>query len=86
VWPKCSGPCELENGEIIPDVAGRTSAQRNHRQSMPLARSYNASIVWSRADGEAGFIVRRGPDTVRGRTWRSSPTARSERQPRSRAS
>src|SRR5688572_23638461 len=61
------GPCELVNGEIIPMSPGGLRHSEITGKAYFLLAEYNRMTRLGRVlTGEAGFIVRRGPDTVRG--------------------
>jgi Uma2 family endonuclease len=61
------GPCELVNGEIIPMSPGGLRHSEITGRACFLLESHNRLQRLGRVlTGEAGFIVRRGPDTVRG--------------------
>ena len=61
------GPCELVNGEIIPMSPGGFRHSAVTAKACFLLESHSRSKRLGRVlTGEAGFIVRREPDTVRG--------------------
>jgi Uma2 family endonuclease len=61
------GPCELVNGEIIPMSPGGLRHSEITSRACLLLGSHNRLQRLGRVlTGEAGFIVRREPDTVRG--------------------
>ena len=61
------GPCELVNGEIIPMPPGGFRHSKVTGRAFFLIEAYNqAHRLGHVLTGEAGIIVRRGPDTVRG--------------------
>ena len=61
------GPCELVNGEIIPMSPGGLRHSEITGRACFLLELHNRVRHLGRVlTGEAGFIVRRGPDTVRG--------------------
>ncbi len=61
------GRCELVNGEIIPMSPGGLRHSEITSRACFLLESHNRPRRLGRVlTGEAGFIVRRGPDTVRG--------------------
>ena len=61
------GPCELENGAIIPMSPGGFRHSKITGRAFFLLEAHNhAHHLGHVLTGEAGFIVRRGPDTVRG--------------------
>ena len=61
------GSCELVNGEIIPLSPGGFRHSEITARVCFLLESHNRlQRLGSVLTGEAGFIVRRGPDTVRG--------------------
>ena len=61
------GPCELVNGEIVPLSLGGFCQSKITGRAVFLLESHNRVHRLGRVlAGEAGFIVHRGPDTVRG--------------------
>ena len=61
------GPCELVNGEIIPMSPGGLRHSKVTARACFLLEVHNqAHRLGHVLAGEAGFIVRREPDTVRG--------------------
>jgi Uma2 family endonuclease len=61
------GPCELVNGEIIPMSPGGFRHSKVTGRAFFLLEAHNQAHHQGHVlTGEAGFIVRRGPDTVRG--------------------
>ena len=61
------GPCELVNGEIIPmSPSGLRHSEITSRACFLLESHNRLHRLGRMLTGEAGFIVRRGPDTVRG--------------------
>ena len=61
------GPCELVNGEIIPmSPGGFRHSKATVRASFLLEAHNQAHRLGHVLAGEAGIIVHRGPDTVRG--------------------
>ncbi len=61
------GPCELVNGEIIPmSPGGLRHSEITARACVLLGADKRVRSLGRVLTGEAGFIVRRGPDTVRG--------------------
>ena len=61
------GPCELVNGEIIPmSPGGFRHSKVTVRASFLLEAHNQAHRLGHVLAGEAGIVVRRGPDTVRG--------------------
>ena len=61
------GPCKLVNGQIVPMSPGGFRQSEITSRACFLLESHNRvrRLGWVLA-GEAGFIVHRGPDTVRG--------------------
>ena len=61
------GPCELVNGEIVPmSPGGFRHSKVTLRASFLLETHNQAHRLGHVLAGEAGIVVRRGPDTVRG--------------------
>ena len=61
------GPCELVNGEIIPlSPDGLRHSEITGRACFLLESHSRVRRLGRVLTGEAGFIVRRGPDTARG--------------------
>ncbi|OFW22195.1 MAG: hypothetical protein A3H97_04875 [Acidobacteria bacterium RIFCSPLOWO2_02_FULL_65_29] len=61
------GPCELVNGQIIPMSPGGFRHSKVTGRAFFLLEAHNqANRLGHVLAGEAGFIVRREPDTVRG--------------------
>jgi Uma2 family endonuclease len=61
------GPCELIDGEIVPRAPSRFSQAKITSTVCYLLESHNRRRRFGRVLlGKPGFIVRRGPDTVRG--------------------
>ncbi len=61
------GPCELVKGEIVPMSPGGISHSRITVRACFLIESYNRAHGLGRVlSGEAGVVVARRPDTVRG--------------------